>query len=151
MKTYSPVKNLGPVLAYPFQITDLRTVRRKTASRRHGRKRPFPGVKIRMMDFYVQELRACAEAIGWRFDTFLYQALLQVKRETERLFGMSYGGLVTLSKGDRAKLASHYQAVCDSLPKARLGDFYDPRPVCPPEAGEPLAWAVRSGPPTDSN
>jgi hypothetical protein len=145
-----PVKDLVPVLAYPFQITDLRTVRRKTANRRHGRKRPFPGVKIRMMDFYVQGLRACAEAIGCRFDVFLYNALLRAKWKTERLFGMSNGGLVTLSKVDRAKLASHYRAVCDSLPKARLGDFYDPRPVSP-EAGEPLAWAVRSGPPTDSN
>ena len=148
MKRKSPVKHVGPVLAYPFQITDLRPVRRRSAKR--GRKRRFPGVKVRMMGFYVQELRACAEAIGWRFDAFLYDALLEAKWKTERLFGMSIGGLVTLSKCDRAKLASHYQAVCDSLPKAQLSDFYDPRPVSP-EAGEPLAWAFRNGPPTDSN
>ena len=148
--TKSPATDLAPVLAYPFQITDLRTVRRKTAARKPGRNRPFPGIKVRMMDFYVEDLRACAEAIGWRFDAFLYQALLEAKWKTERLFGMSHGELVTLSKGDRAKLASRYQAVCDSLPKAQLGDFYDPRPVSP-EAGEPLAWAVRSGPPIDSN
>jgi hypothetical protein len=150
MMNKSPATDLAPVLAYPFQITDLRTVRRKAVTRKPGRKRPFPGIKVRMMDWYVEDLRACAEAIGWRFDAFLYHALLQAKWETERLFGMSHGELVTLSKGDRAKLASHYQAVCDSLPKAQLGDFYDPRPVSP-EAGEPLAWAVRSGPPIDSN
>ena len=62
---------------------------------------------------------------------------------------MSNGGLVTLSKGDRAKLASRYQAVCDSGRKAKLGDFYPPRPV--PVPGAPLAWAARNGPPTDSN
>ena len=146
----SASKDVGPVLAYPFQITDLRPTRRRTVTRKHGSKRPFCGVKVRMMDFYVQELRACAEAIGWRFDAFLYQALLEAKWKTERLFGMSIGGLVTLSRCDRAKLASHYQAVCDSLPKAQLSDFYDPRPVSP-EAGEPLAWAFRNGPPTDSN
>jgi hypothetical protein len=149
MTTKSAAKGVGPVLAYPFQITDLKPVRRRIATRRHGRKRPFPGIKVRMMDFYVQELRACAEAIGWRFDAFLYQALLQAKQETERLFGMSYGGLVTLSKADRAKLASHYQAVCDSGRKFQLGDFYHPEPVCEP--GAPLAWAVRNGPPIDSN
>ena len=149
--TKSPATGLGPVLAYPFQITDLRTVRRKTATRKPGRKRRFPGIKVLMMDFCVQELRACAEAIGWRFDAFLKSALLDAKWKTERLFGMSNGGLVTLSKGDRARLASRYQAVCDSLPKARLSDFYDPRPVVSPEAGEPLAWAFRNGPPRDSN
>ena len=148
--TKYPATDLAPVLAYPFQITDLRTVRRKAVTRKPGCKRPFPGIKVRMMDFYVEDLRACAEAIGWRFDAFLYQALLEAKWKTERLFGMSHGELVTLSKGDRAKLASRYQAVCDSLPKVQLGDFYDPRPVSP-KAGEPLAWAVRSGPPTDSN
>ena len=89
MMTKSPATDLGPVLAYPFQITDLRTVRRKTANRKPGRKRPFPGIKVRMMDFYVKELRACAEALGWRFNTFLYQALLQVKRETEQI-GRAY-------------------------------------------------------------
>ena len=107
MKDKSPVKDFAPVLAYPFQITDLKPVRRRIATRRHGRKRPFPGVKVRMMDFFVEELRACAQAIGWRFDAFLYQALLQAKRETERLFGMSNGGLVMLGKADKAKLASH--------------------------------------------
>ena len=66
MRTNRPVKNVGPVLAYPFRITDLRPVRRKTATRKPGRKRPFPGIKVRMMDFYVQELRACAEATGGR-------------------------------------------------------------------------------------
>ena len=149
MKDKSPVKDFAPVLAYPFQITDLKPVRRRIATRRHGRKRPFPGVKVRMMDFFVEELHACAQAIGWRFDAFLYQALLQAKRETERLFGMSNGGLVTLSRADRAKLASHYQAVCDSGRKFQLGDFYPPRPV--PAPGEPLAWTVRNGPPIDSN
>ena len=79
MKRKSPVKVLGPVLAYPFQITDLKPVRRRIATRRHGRKRPFPGVKVRMMDFFVEELRACAEALGWRFDAFLHHALLQVR------------------------------------------------------------------------
>ena len=149
MKRKSPVKVFGPVLAYPFQITDLKPVRRRIVTRKPGRKRPFPGVKVRIMDFYVQELRACAEALGWRFDAFLRHALLQVKQETERLFGMSNGGLVTLSKADRAKLASHYQAVCDSGRKFQLDDFYPPRPV--PAHGEPLAWAVRDGPPIDSN
>ena len=149
MKDKSPVKDFAPVLAYPFQITDLKPVRRRSATRRHGRKRPFPGVKVRMMDFFVEELHACAQAIGWRFDAFLHHALLQAKRETERLFGMSNGGLVTLSRADRAKLASHYQAVCNSGRKAQLIDFYDPRPA--PEAGETLAWAARHGPPIDSN
>ena len=147
--TKSPATGLAPVLAYPFQITDLRTVRRKTAARKPGRKHRFPGIEVLMMDFCVQELRACAEAIGWRFDAFLKSALLDAKRETERLFGMSNGGLVTLSKGDRAKLASHYQAVCDSGRKFQLGDFYHPKPVCEP--GAPLCWAVLNGPPIDSN
>jgi hypothetical protein len=102
-----------------------------------------------MMGSYVRELRACAEALGWRFDAFLYHALLQVKRETDRLFGLSNGGLVTLSKGDRARLSAHYQAVCDAAHKARLSDFYPPRP--PSVEGGPLAWAVRDGPPMDSN
>jgi len=149
MMTKSPATDLVPVLAYPFQITDLRTVRRKSATRKPGRKRPFPGIKVRMMGLYVQELRACAEAIGWRFDAFLYQALLEAKWKTERLFGMSNGGLLTLSKGDRARLAGHYQAVCDAAHKARLSDFYPPRP--PSVDGGPLAWAVRNGPPMDSN
>jgi len=144
-----PLKDLGPVLAYPFQITDLRRVHRRNSPGRRGRKRSFPGVKIRMMDFYVRELRACAEALGWRFDAFLYHALLQVKRETERLFGMSNGGLVTLSKSDRARLANHYQAVCEAGRKAQLSDYYHPQPVFAP--GEPLAWAFRDGPPIDSN
>ena len=139
----------APVLAYPIEVTDLRTVRARTASRRRGSKRPFPGVKVRMMDFYVRELRACAEAIGWRFDVFLYQALLKAKWETERLFGVSHGGLVTLSKGDRAKLASRCLAVCNSGRKAQRRDFYPPRPV--PVPGAPLAWAVRNGPPIDTN
>ena len=112
------VKDLGPILAYPFQITDLRQVKSRSGPGRRGRKRSFPGVKIRMMDIYVRELRACAEAIGWRFDAFLYHALLRVKRETERLFGMSNGDLATLSKSDRAKLASDYQAVCEAGQKA---------------------------------
>ena len=149
MKDKSPVKDFDPVLAYPFQITDLKPVRRRIVTRKPGRKRPFPGVKVRMMDFFVQEIRACAQAIGWRFDTFLYHALLQAKWETERLFGLSNGGLVTLSKADRAKLASHYQAVCNSGRKFQLSDFYHPKPVCEP--GAPLAWAVRNGPPIDSN
>jgi hypothetical protein len=102
-----------------------------------------------MMDFYVEELRACAQAIGLRFDAFLYGALLEAKWETERLFGLPGGGLVTLSKRDRARLADRYQAVCDSGLKAQLSDFYPPRPA--PVAGEPLAWAFRDGPPTDSN
>jgi hypothetical protein len=151
MKKSIQSNTLAPVLAYPFQITDLRTVRRKSVTRKPGRKRPFPGIKVRMMGLYVQELRACAEAIGWRFDAFLYQALMEAKWKTERLFGMSHGGLVILSKADRARLASHYQAVCDSGRKAQLSDFYDPRPDPVPGAGEPLAWAVRSDPPTDSN
>ena len=151
MKRKSAVKVFGPVLAYPFQITDLKPVRRRIVTRKPGRKRPFNGVKVVMMDNYVQELRACAQAIGWRFDAFLYHALLEAKWKTERLFGVSYGDLVTLSKGDRAKLASHYQAVCYSGRKAQLSDFYDPRPVPVPEAGEPLAWAARHGPPIDSN
>jgi hypothetical protein len=151
MNRKSPVKDLGPVLAYPFQITDLRPVRRRNTTRRHGRKRPFPGVKVRIADFYVQELRACAEAIGWRFDAFLYDALLEAKWKTERLFGVSHGGLVILSKADRARLSSHYQAVCNSGRKFTLGDFYDPRPDPVPGAGEPLAWAARHGPPIDSN
>jgi hypothetical protein len=149
MRTTPPTKNLGPVLAYPFQIAGLKTVRRKSTTRRHGRNRPFSGVKVRMMDSYMQDLRACAEATGCRFDAFLYMALLQAKRETERLFGMSNGGLVTLSKSDRARLASHYRAVCDSGRKAQLSDFYHPRPVF--EDGEPLAWTFRNGPPIDSN
>jgi hypothetical protein len=149
MRKKSPVKDLEPVLAYPFQVTDLRQVRSRSGPSRRGRKRKFPGVKVRMMDFYVQELRACAEALGWRFDAFLYQALLQVKQETERLFGMSSGGLATLSKGDRARLASHYQAVCEAGRKARLSDYYHPQPVFAP--GEPLAWAFRDGPPIHSN
>ncbi len=147
MRTNRPVKNVGPVLAYPFRITDLRPVRRKTATRKPGRKRPFPGIKVRMMDFYVQELRACAEATGWRFDVFLYMALLEAKLKTECIFGMSHGGLAELSKSDRARLASHYRAVCDSLHKAPLSDFYEPQPVSPPEAGEPLAWAFGIGAP----
>jgi hypothetical protein len=142
--------NRGLVLAYPFQITDLRPVRRRSATRRRGGKRSFPGVKVIMMDFQVQALRACAEALGWRFDAFLKHALLQAKWETERLFGMSHGDLVLLSKGDRAKLASHYQAVCEAGRKAKLSDYYHPdRPV--PTRGEPLAWAVRDGHPIDSN
>ena len=143
------VKDLGPILAYPFQITDLRQVKSRSGPGRRGRKRSFPGVKIRMMNIYVQELRACAEALGWRFDAFLYHALLQVKQETERLFGMSYGDLATLSKSDRAKLASDYQAVCEAGHKARLSDYYRPQSV--PAPGEPLAWAFRNGPPIDSN
>jgi hypothetical protein len=102
-----------------------------------------------MMDHYVQELRACAQALGWRFDSFLYDALLEAKWKTERLFGMSRGSLDMLSKADRAKLASHYRSVCDAGRKAQLSDFYDPRPV--PESGEPLAWTVHHGPPIDSN
>jgi hypothetical protein len=62
---------------------------------------------------------------------------------------MSYGDLVTLSKADRARLASHYQSVCDSGRKFQLGDGYRPEPVCEP--GAPLAWAARNGPPIDSN
>ena len=62
---------------------------------------------------------------------------------------MSNGGLVTLSKGERAKLASRYRAVCDSGPKYQLSDFYPPRLV--PIPGAPLEWAFRYGPPIDSN
>ena len=149
MKTQATVKDLGPVLAYPFQITDLRQVKSRSGPGKRGAKRSFPGVKVRMMDCYVRELRACAEAIGWRFDAFLYHALLQVKRETERLFGMANGGLVTLSRSDRAKLASHYQAVCESGRKAQLSNYYHPQSVLAP--GEPLAWAFRNGPPMNSN
>jgi hypothetical protein len=145
----SPVKDFGPVLAYPFQITDLRQVKSRSGPGWHGRKRLFPGVKVRMMDSYVRELRACAEAIGWRFDAFLYHALLKAKRETERLFGVANGGLVTLSKSDRAELANHYQAVCEAGRKAQLSDYYHPQSVLAP--GEPLAWAFRNGPPMDSN
>ena len=150
MITQSAGKDVVPVLAYPFQITDLKPVRRRSAACRRGCKRAFHGIKVRMMDSYVQELRACAEAIGWRFDAFLYNALLEAKWKTERLFGMSYGDLLILSKGDRAKLASHYQAVCNCGPKFQLIDFYDPRPASP-KAGDPLAWAFRNGPPIDSN
>jgi hypothetical protein len=149
MNRQSPLKDPVPVLAYPFQITDLRQVKSRSGPDRRGRKRPFPGVKIRMMDSYVRELRACAEALGSRFDAFLYHALLQAKRETERLFGVSIGGLVMLSKGDRARLASDYQAVCEAGRKAQLSDCYRPQSVPPP--GEPLAWAFRNGPPIDSN
>ena len=46
---------------------------------------------------------------------------------------MSNGGLVILSKADRAKLASHYQAVCDAGRKAQLSDYYPPRPDPAPE------------------
>jgi hypothetical protein len=101
------------------------------------------------MNAYVEELRACAEALGWRFDAFLYHSLLQAKRDTERLFGMSHGELVTLSKADRAKLADHYQAVCEAGRKARLSDFYHPQAVS--TASEPLAWAIRDGWPIDCN
>ena len=141
--------NVEPTLSYPVQITDLRQVRSKSGPGRHGRKRSFPGVKVCMMDFYVRELRACAEALGLRFDAFLYHALLQVKRETESLFGLSNGGLLMLSRGDRARLASHYQAVCDAASKARQSEFYHPQSA--PTAGESLPWAVCAGPPMDSN
>ena len=143
------MKAESPVLTYPFQITDLRPVRRKNTTRRRGSKRKFPGVKIRIMDFYVLELRACAEALGWRFDAFLYHALLNAKWKTERIFGMSNGELAALSKGDRAKLASHYQAVCECGRMDTLVDYYPPRPVT--ASGEPLAWAFRNGRQIDSN
>jgi hypothetical protein len=139
----------SPVLTYPFQITDLRPVRSRSATRRPGRKRKFPGVKVLMMDIYVLELRACAEALGWRFDLFLRHALLDAKWRTERIFGMSNGELAALSKADRAKLASHYQAVCECGRRDTLADYYPPRPV--PASGEPLAWAFRNGRQIDSN
>jgi hypothetical protein len=139
----------APILAYPLHFTDERLVRRRVATRRQGRTRPFPGVKVRMMDFYVRELRACAEATGWRFDAFLYTALLNAMRNTQRLFGISFGGLRELSKRDRAKLAGHYQSVCGCGRLLKLGDFCPPRPV--PVPGEPLAWAFHNGPPKESN
>lgn len=149
MKRQSLLKDLVRVLAYPIQITDLRQVKSRSGPARRRCKRSFPGVKVRMMDHYVQELRACAEAVGWRFDAFLYFALLTAKWKTERLFGMSNGGLVTLSKRDRARLASHYQAVCKAGRRAQLSDCYHPQQVLSP--GEPLAWTFHHGPPIDSN
>jgi len=46
---------------------------------------------------------------------FLYHAVIRAIFETERMFGVSYGGLVCLSKSQRAALASKVRALAWNL------------------------------------
>ncbi len=73
------------------------------------RKRSYPGFRIRMMDFYVEQIRAVVECTGEGVSQFIYHALLAAMNKTASQIGMCPSDIARLSKHGRAEIRRKYR------------------------------------------
>jgi hypothetical protein len=76
--------------------------------RQHKRKRGYPGFRIRMMDFYVEEIRAVVKCIGWDISHFVSFALHKACNEAATEIGLEPRDIARLSKRERAEIRRKY-------------------------------------------
>ena len=120
MKTKSPVKRListssatvgGVVTSYLDGIR-VGHIRNGSPPRR---KRAYPGFKIRMMSFRVDQILARAECMGTTVRDFVSSALLDELDACAREIGMSPRDIAKLSKRERRKICHKYCLVVNAL------------------------------------
>jgi hypothetical protein len=97
----------GPIIGYPISPT----VSRPRKHRRPLKKGEFPGVKVRMLGFMREELRAAAHCIGIDSYHFAVDALFRAIMEVERELGIPVSEMVALSRADRARLGARYRMI----------------------------------------
>jgi hypothetical protein len=76
---------------------------------RRKRKRDYPGFRIRMMDWYVDQILAVSECLGCGVSQFLYSALLSAIAKEAKNIGMPANELLKLSKGQRLEIRRKYR------------------------------------------
>jgi hypothetical protein len=76
---------------------------------RPKRKRGYPGFRIRMMDCYVEQIRAAVECTGVGVSQFVYHALLTALGETAAKIGMAPCDIARLRKRARAEIRRQYR------------------------------------------
>ena len=104
-----------PVIGYAMPVAVSKQPG-KRAARRAG---AFHGFKIRLLDFYRDEICAAAECAGGSPQDFCYQALLEAARDVAAQFGMTPDSLAKLSQPARAELATKRRAVNLAVKYAR--------------------------------
>lgn len=75
---------------------------------RPKRKRQYPGFRIRMLDFYCDEVRAVCECLGVNVREFIYEALLEAKDAYAREIGLPPREIARLDKRQRAAIRHRY-------------------------------------------
>jgi hypothetical protein len=99
--------------AVPVAVSSVRSGKRP--ARRAG---AFPGFKVRMLDFYRDEIRAAAKCIGANTQAFCYQALREAAHEVAARFGVTPDCLVKLSRSARSELAAKQRSVFFAVKKS---------------------------------
>ena len=97
--------------------TGLRVGRRRKGSPR--RKRAYPGFKIRMMSFRVDQILATAECMGTTVRDFVSSALLDELNACAREIGMSPRDIAKLSKRERREICHKYCLIVNALHRSK--------------------------------
>lgn len=81
----------------------------RTRTHSPKRKRAYPGFRIRMAEFYVEQIHAVVECMGDGVSQFVYHAILTAMHEAASKIGMGPAYIARLSKRERAEIRRKYR------------------------------------------
>ena len=79
------------------------------------RKRAYPGFRVRMMDFYCDEIRAVCECVGVNVRELIYETLLNAREAFAREIGMHPRDIAKLDRRQRAAIRRRYCLTVDAI------------------------------------
>jgi hypothetical protein len=118
MSRFCPTPATAGGVVTGYLGTGLRLHRTRKSSPK--RKRGYPGFRIRMLEFYVDEILAVCECMGTTARDFVYCSLLAALRAAALEIGMDPHHIARLNKRQRAAICHKYCLAADAIRTLKL-------------------------------